>query len=54
MFGTSASSPVVGSLITLINDARLAAGKGSVGKCSPCLTIEGVLIVATGFINPAV
>lgn len=32
VFGTSASSPVVGSLITLINDARIAAGKGPVGK----------------------
>lgn len=32
VFGTSASSPVVGSLITLVNDARIAAGKGPVGK----------------------
>lgn len=32
VFGTSASSPVVGSMITLINDARLAAGKGPVGE----------------------
>lgn len=31
VFGTSASSPVVGSMITLINDARIAAGKGPVG-----------------------
>jgi tripeptidyl-peptidase I len=30
--GTSASSPVVGSMITMINDARLAVGKGPVGK----------------------
>lgn len=35
VFGTSASSPVVGSLITLINDARLAAGKGPVGFINP-------------------
>ena len=32
VFGTSASSPVVGSMIAMINDARLAAGKGPVGK----------------------
>jgi tripeptidyl-peptidase-1 len=31
LFGTSASSPVVGSIITLINDARFAVGKGPVG-----------------------
>lgn len=34
VFGTSASSPVMGSMITLINDARLTAGKGPVGKQS--------------------
>ena len=33
VFGTSASSPVVGSIITLVNDARIAAGKGPVGTC---------------------
>ena len=33
VFGTSCSSPVVGSMITLINDARIAAGKGPVGEC---------------------
>lgn len=39
VFGTSASSPVVGSLITLVNDARIAAGKGPVGKYrNPILT----------------
>lgn len=37
VFGTSASSPVVGSLITLINDARLAAGKGPVGFINPSI-----------------
>lgn len=31
VFGTSASSPTVGSIITLINDARIADGKGPVG-----------------------
>ncbi|KAF8817102.1 subtilisin-like protein [Phlegmacium glaucopus] len=37
VFGTSASSPVVGSMITLINDARLAAGKGPVGFLNPSI-----------------
>jgi hypothetical protein len=32
VFGTSASSPVVGSIITMLNDARLAVGKGPVGE----------------------
>lgn len=31
VFGTSASAPTLGSIITLINDARIAAGKGPVG-----------------------
>ncbi|CAL1713696.1 unnamed protein product [Somion occarium] len=37
VFGTSASAPVVGSMITLINDARLAAGKGPVGFINPAI-----------------
>ncbi|KAJ3487644.1 hypothetical protein NLI96_g3409 [Meripilus lineatus] len=37
VFGTSASSPVVGSMITLINDARIAAGKGPVGFINPAI-----------------
>ncbi|KAF9046283.1 subtilisin-like protein [Panaeolus papilionaceus] len=37
VFGTSASSPVVGSLITLINDARIAAGKKPVGFINPSI-----------------
>jgi tripeptidyl-peptidase I len=35
VFGTSASAPVVASMITLINDARIAAGKGPVGFLNP-------------------
>lgn len=35
VFGTSASSPVVGSMITLVNDARIAQGKGPVGFINP-------------------
>ena len=32
VYGTSASAPVVGSIITLINDARIALGKGPIGE----------------------
>ncbi|KAI0058458.1 subtilisin-like protein [Artomyces pyxidatus] len=37
VFGTSASSPVVGSIITLVNDARLSIGKGPVGFINPAI-----------------
>ncbi|TFK85969.1 subtilisin-like protein [Polyporus arcularius HHB13444] len=40
VFGTSCSAPVVGSMITLINDARLAAGKGPVGFINPAIYSE--------------
>jgi hypothetical protein len=36
VFGTSASSPVVGAMITNINDARLAIGKKPLGFINPC------------------
>lgn len=35
VFGTSASAPVFASMITLINDARLAIGKGPLGFINP-------------------
>jgi tripeptidyl-peptidase I len=35
--GTSAAAPVFGSMIALINDARLKAGKGPVGFINPVL-----------------
>ncbi|KDQ49908.1 hypothetical protein JAAARDRAFT_63466 [Jaapia argillacea MUCL 33604] len=35
VYGTSAASPVFASVITLINDARLAIGKGPVGFINP-------------------
>jgi tripeptidyl-peptidase-1 len=37
VFGTSASSPVVGAMITNINDARLAIGKKPLGFINPAL-----------------
>lgn len=38
VFGTSASAPVTASIITLINDARIAAGKSSVGELSAIIS----------------
>ncbi|KAB8356425.1 hypothetical protein FH972_024008 [Carpinus fangiana] len=35
VYGTSASSPTLGSIVTLINEARLAIGKSSVGFINP-------------------
>ncbi|KAJ6542703.1 subtilisin-like protein [Mycena capillaripes] len=35
--GTSAAPPVVGAMLTLINDARLAAGKSPVGFINPAI-----------------
>ncbi|KAI4199992.1 MAG: hypothetical protein LQ350_004254 [Teloschistes chrysophthalmus] len=37
VYGTSASAPVVGSIFTLINEARLAQGKGTIGFVNPTL-----------------
>ncbi|TFK74739.1 subtilisin-like protein [Pluteus cervinus] len=37
VFGTSCSAPVTSSMITMINDARIARGKGPVGFLNPLL-----------------
>ncbi|KAL8714417.1 MAG: hypothetical protein Q9220_001750 [cf. Caloplaca sp. 1 TL-2023] len=37
VYGTSASSPVVGAILTLINEARFAVGKGSIGFINPTI-----------------
>ncbi|KAJ7463327.1 subtilisin-like protein [Mycena latifolia] len=37
VYGTSASSPVVGAILTLVNDARLAQGKGPIGYINPTI-----------------
>ncbi|KAF7323695.1 Subtilisin-like protein [Mycena kentingensis (nom. inval.)] len=37
VYGTSASSPVVGALLTMVNDARLAAGKRPIGFINPAI-----------------
>jgi tripeptidyl-peptidase-1 len=41
VFGTSASSPVVGALLTSINDARLALGKKPIGFINTALYSPG-------------
>ncbi len=37
VYGTSASSPTVGSILTLVNEARLTFGKGPIGFINPTL-----------------
>jgi len=37
VYGTSASSPTTGSILTLINQARYSAGKSSIGFINPVL-----------------
>ncbi len=39
--GTSASTPLVAGILSLVNDARLAAGKPSLGFLNPWLYFEG-------------
>lgn len=38
VYGTSASTPVVGAILTLINDARLFAGKKPIGFINPAVS----------------
>ncbi|KAL1841088.1 hypothetical protein VTJ49DRAFT_7419 [Mycothermus thermophilus] len=42
VLGTSASTPVVAAMLALVNDARLRAGKGSLGWLNPLLYQERV------------
>ncbi|KAJ7685503.1 peptidase S8/S53 domain-containing protein [Mycena polygramma] len=37
VYGTSASTPVVGAILTLVNDARIHAGKGPIGFINPTI-----------------
>ena len=37
VYGTSASTPTFGSVLTLINEARFAAGKGAIGFINPTI-----------------
>ncbi len=49
VFGTSASAPVVASIITLINDARIAIGKGPVGFINPVVRPVPLFMVNIAF-----
>lgn len=40
VFGTSASTPVVASMFTMINDARISIGKKTVGFINPAVSID--------------
>ncbi|KAG8534297.1 uncharacterized protein KY384_001141 [Bacidia gigantensis] len=50
IYGTSASSPTFGSVITLINEQRANAGKGSVGFLNPTLYANPTILndIVTG------
>ncbi|KAG0699462.1 peptidase S8/S53 domain-containing protein [Suillus ampliporus] len=37
VYGTSASSPVVGAILTMVNDARLACNKSTIGFINPTI-----------------
>ena len=53
VYGTSASTPTFGSIVTLINEARLFAGQGSVGFLNPTLYANsGVMNDITAGSNP--
>lgn len=48
--GTSASSPVVAGIFSLVNSARLAAGKSSLGWVNPALYAikDGYIDITSG------
>ncbi|MCJ1435182.1 hypothetical protein MMC27_004553 [Xylographa pallens] len=50
VYGTSASAPVFGSIITLINEQRVAAGKSAVGFINPTLYANPTILndITTG------
>ncbi|KDQ54116.1 hypothetical protein JAAARDRAFT_412436 [Jaapia argillacea MUCL 33604] len=55
VYGTSASSPVTGAILTLVNDARLAAGKKPIGFINPTIyssAFEGAFHDITTGSNP--
>ncbi|KAJ7138463.1 subtilisin-like protein [Mycena crocata] len=55
VFGTSASAPVVGAMLTMVNDARLAQGKGPIGFINPTIyspAFKGAFHDITSGTNP--
>lgn len=55
-YGTSVSVQVIGAIVTLINDARLALGKGTVGESQLNIFLghDALIFMPPGFINPLV
>lgn len=53
-YGTSASVQVVGAIMALINDARLANDKSTIGESYLLLGGGRLIFMAVGFINPLV
>jgi tripeptidyl-peptidase-1 len=47
LYGTSASTPVFGAIITLLNHARLAAGKKPVGFLNPTLVSRAIFLASS-------
>jgi hypothetical protein len=39
VYGTSAAAPVVGAILTMINDARITVNKGPIGFINPLVRI---------------
>lgn len=37
LFGTSAAAPVVGAILTMVNDARITVGKKPIGFINPAV-----------------
>jgi len=55
VYGTSASAPVVGAVITLINDARIHLGKGPIGESRSSFSPSCRLTrLCAGFLNELV
>jgi len=46
VYGTSASTPVVGAILTMVNDARIAKGKSTIGFINP--TVGHIAFLRSG------
>jgi tripeptidyl-peptidase-1 len=44
VFGTSASTPVVGAMLTMINDLRLTVGKNPIGFINPTVRSSALVL----------
>lgn len=50
VYGTSCSAPVTGAIFTMINDARLAIGKGPIGFINPTVSFPVTKYDGRGFL----